>query len=92
MAYSHSKLQALISTLDGSETEWAYRSQDSIATVSGSGYFSDGASPSGKKMRIGDPVHIIVTDSSDVVTARGTRWVSAIDGTTGAVTCAGTLS
>ena len=58
---------------------WQYNSADSLATVQGSGYFSNGKELG---MNVGDIIHVSVSD----VLKTPTQYVSAINATTGAAT------
>lgn len=98
MAFDKTKLVLMEDNLDGKHREWAYRSQDSVATVTGSNYFagvgatkSAGLAP-GQGVSVGDLIHIVVTDSSDVVTGRAHRYFSAVSATTGNATAGGSFT
>ncbi len=98
MAFDKTKLVIMEDNIDGKHREWAYRSQDSVATVTGSNYFagtgitkSAGLTP-GMGVQVGDLIHIVVTDSSDIVTARAHRFFSAVSSTTGNATAGGSFT
>ncbi len=86
MAYDRTKLKLTDQAVDGMAKEWAYFTADTLVTVSGAGYFSDGNKLG---MAVGDRVFVAVVDNVDnptTCTAAGYRVVSAVNATTGAAT------
>lgn len=81
MAYTGSSLSQIGGTLEGGFKLWTYATSDSLATVKGAGYFSDGGS---RGMEVGDFVLVINT----VTPAFAIYAVSAV--AAGAATVAGT--
>jgi hypothetical protein len=86
MAYDRSQLKLSGQSLDGTGKEWVYTTTDSLSTVGGAGYFSDGAKLG---MTIGDWVIITIVDNPanpTTCTAAGHRVVSTVNASTGAAT------
>ena len=84
MAYTGATLSLLGGTIEGGWKFWVYTTSDSLATVKGAGYFSDGGN---RGMELGDFVLVINTatpayaiyaagaPSSGAVTVAGTAIV-----------------
>jgi hypothetical protein len=81
MAYTGSSLSQINGTIEGGWKEWVYVTSDSLATVKGAGYFSDGAN---RGMEVGDFVRVVNTATP----AYAIYAVSAVSA--GAATVAGT--
>jgi uncharacterized membrane protein len=72
MSYSGALLDKIEDNVGGQVQEWWYRTTDSIATVQGAGYFSDGVK---RGMKLGALVFVFKTDTNDIFIQR----VSAVD-------------
>lgn len=81
MAYTGNTLSLIDYTIEGGWKEWTYVTSDSLATVKGAGYFSDGVT---RGMEVGDFVNVINT----VTPAYAIYAVSSVSGN--AATVAGT--
>jgi hypothetical protein len=60
---------------------WGYNSSDSVATVAGSSYFSNGAALG---LKVGDRMHVVQLSTAGAFTAHGFGVVSAVTAGAGA--------
>lgn len=70
--YDGSNLNKVEDLIGGQQREWWYRTTDSLATVQGAGYFSDGVK---RGMKLGDLVFVFKTDTGALYMQK----VSAVD-------------
>jgi hypothetical protein len=69
MAYTTATFNVLIPGIGGAPTLWSYTNTDAHGTVSGAGYFTDGAS---KGLKANDIVIVVDTDSNQCTIHKAT--------------------